>query len=407
MGRQQADEEAAVRIVQIVTLVSRRGVFGGPTTVALAQLRELRRIGHDVVLLGLRDGADDADEVEGVPVQLFRDYQVVPAAGLLGRLHPRLLAALWRAVARADVVHVHVGRDLVSLSALLICRVRRRPYVTQTHGMVMPRESLVARLFDVALRPLLRGARYRFVLTDSEAEGLGQVVPGAPTTRLANGVLVPVGPARSIDAPPMVTFLARLHPRKRVGTFLDVATELAARGVVARFCVYGPDEGDLPQLRRGIQRLATLTPPVYVSYGGALSHEAAVEALADSDVYVLPSVNEPFPMTVLEALAQATPSIFVDTCGLAPLLPNRRGAVITDGSVEQLTSAVAVLVADPAQWAEASLDARSAVTEQFSVGAVADTLLAAYDDALSARLTARSSLATAFSFGSWRRPGDG
>ncbi|MCZ0970952.1 glycosyltransferase [Streptomyces albulus] len=43
-----------------------------------------------------------------------------------------------------------------------------------------------------------------------------------------------------------------------------------------------------------------------VAYGGTLDHDAAVRRLARATVYVLPSVDEPFPMGVLEALAVGT-----------------------------------------------------------------------------------------------------
>lgn len=364
-----------MRIVHVVALVSVRGAFGGPTAVALGQLQVLQARGHEVVLIGLSDAARHASTTEGVPTRLLPARILVPGVGMLGWFHWRLPLVLWREIGRADAVHVHAGRDLVSVTALAIAAVRRRRYVVQSHGMIMPRTAALTRTFDHVLLPLLRGARRRYVLTDAEQAGLAVLLPGSPTSRLANAVAVPAVAPRCLNAIPQVTFLARLHPRKRVLTFADLAQHLADTGVAATFTVYGPDEGDLTALTA---LMASSTASI--SYGGAVDHAAAQTILAASDVYVLPSVDEPFPMSVLEAMAVATPVVLVDTCGLAGPLAGRAGAQVTDATVEQLAEAVRRLLSDPARWREASADARRAAVTLFSLDAVVDQVLTGYED---------------------------
>jgi hypothetical protein len=101
---------------------------------------------------------------------------------------------------------VHAGRDLVTVVSLSIARLRGVPYVCQTHGMIMPRTSPPARLFDRVLRPLLRHAGELFVLTDEETVGLSAVTRGMQPRRIANGVpvVVPAEP-RERPAPPPQT----------------------------------------------------------------------------------------------------------------------------------------------------------------------------------------------------------
>ncbi|MCZ0990571.1 glycosyltransferase [Streptomyces diastatochromogenes] len=96
----------------------------------------------------------------------------------------------------------------------------------------------------------------------------------------------------------------------------------------ARFTLYGPDDGSLPAVRRLIAD--GLTDVVH--YGGALDPADAREAYRTAAVHVLASVNEPFGMTVIEAMAAGTPVVLTDTCGIADELARRGAAVVTDGT---------------------------------------------------------------------------
>ena len=185
----------------------------------------------------------------------------------------------------------------------------RLPYVTQTHGMVMPDQSRRARVLDGALTvPVLLSGGCNYVLTDLEEAGLREVLVGRGNIqRLPNGVRV--GVARVEDGPAGepadVLFLARLQSRKRVMDFLEMAAILHSRNRPARFSIVGPDEGELPRLRRGISELGLHG---LVTYEGALPPERVQARLLRASVYVLPSVDEPFPMSLLESLVCRDPS---------------------------------------------------------------------------------------------------
>lgn len=368
-----------MRVVHVVTLVSDDGTFGGPPSVAVAQLREMATRGHDVRLVSLwRGGTPAPRRIDTVPFVSRPARTVVPGRGCLGLMHPLLLWDLWRAMGRADAVHLHVGRDLVSLAALALARLRRVGFVSQTHGMVEPRTGMVARVFDRVYVPLLRRARCCLVLTERERRALSAVLGAGhpPLLTLANG-LRPSREAR--DERPRgdreVVFLARLHPRKRPEAFVEMAALVHKEIPEARFTLYGADEGSLEQVNRLVADRG-LTD--VVRYGGPLRHSAALEAYRGAAVYVLPSVNEPFPMTVLEALAEGTPVVCTDSSGIARELARRQAALVTDGSPEALAEAVGRLLGDEAlrrRLAEAGL---RAIEEVFSIRAVVDRLEAVY-----------------------------
>ncbi|MFE6739418.1 glycosyltransferase [Streptomyces tubercidicus] len=361
-----------MRITHVVTLVSDDGAYGGPVSVATGQLGELAARGHEVELVSLwRGRSAPPRSVDGVPLRARRARTLVPGQGFLGLFHPGLLPVLWRRAGRADALHLHAGRDLVSLAALAVAVVRRRPFLVQTHGMVQPRGSAVARLFDRVYVPLLRRATAALVLTDEEEAGLRQVLgPRGPRlVRLPNGVR-----SRPVDAERSATdvlFLARLQGRKRPESFVRMAALVHRKRPEVSFTLHGSDEGRLAEVRRLIAEEGL---GEVVTYGGALDHDAAVRRTARATVYVLPSVDEPFPMSVLESLAVGTPVVCTDSCGIAGTLRRREAALVTDGSPEQLADAVLRLLEDRPLRERVTRAGHAAVEAEFSLAAVADRL---------------------------------
>src|SRR3954447_26921767 len=105
-----------MRVLHMVTLVTPDGAFGGPVRVAVNHVRELRRRGHDAVLVAAATGFGGLlpDHVEDVPAQLFPARRVAPL-GFSGLAAPEMLWWVRRELPRTDVVHVHLARDLITL----------------------------------------------------------------------------------------------------------------------------------------------------------------------------------------------------------------------------------------------------------------------------------------------------
>ncbi|GAA4891817.1 glycosyltransferase [Streptomyces coeruleoprunus] len=363
----------------MVTLVSDDGAYGGPTSVAVGQLEECAARGHEVTLVSLWRGRSPAPgRVGAVPLRSRPARALLPGR-FTGIMHPLLARDLWRAMGAADAVHIHAGRDLVSLTALVVAALRRKRFVAQTHGMVEPRRSRVVRLFDRVYVPLLRRARGFLVLTERERLALAEVVgpQGPPLRPLPNGVRSRGGSAAGPRRDREVLFLARLHPRKRPEAFVEMAALVHRRVPGARFALYGADEGSLPEVLRLI---AAHGLEDVVSYGGALAPAEAVRAQAEAAVYVLPSVDEPFPMTVLQALSVGTPVVCTDSCGIAEELAHRGAAAVTDGSPAALADAVCELLTDEERRHALVAAGHRAVEERFSIRAVTDRLEEIYRD---------------------------
>ena len=298
----------------------------------------------------------------------------MPGAGFAGLIAPKLLASIARFAGGFDVVHVHLARDLITMPAATIA-VRRSNVVLQPHGMIQPDRRVKARAMDILSGTVFRRAGAVLFLTPAEEQGLHAVAESMRLRYLPNGIdVIPTSATSSED---VVLFCARLHPRKRVLAFVEMAAVLAGRGVKARFLVAGPDGGELPALRRAIR---ALRGTVDISYIGPVAPDAVRDLLASAAVFVLPSVDEPFPMTVLEALAAATPVVLTDTCAIADDLAARGAALVTDGSARQLADAVQLILTFPERTRYQVRAGIEAIHDKYAIATVVDQLEAIYRD---------------------------
>jgi len=375
---QQAIGTDSLRILHVVTLVDDRSSYGGPLTVAVNQCNELRRRGHDArILAGWAGKGRAPTSIEGVPAHLFRVRSFVPGTRFSGLLSMKMLNWLRCNAKTFDVAHLHTARDLVPLSAGQLLRFSRVRYTTQTHGMVLPDGRRSAKIIDrlLTLR-VLRNAVARFVLTDVETAALADLLGAhSLTIQLPNGITVQESP-RTPTQPPDVLFMARLHPRKHVLDFALAALTLIKEGHDVRFSVVGPDEGDLPALQGFIGLNPLLDGRLH--YEGPMAHGDAMPRLRRASMFVLPSVDEPFPMTLLEALAVGTPAICTTSCGVAKDLQASNAAMVIAPGAEPLVVALRLLIEDPALQLSLSLAGQQAARAGYSMHAVGNRLLAAY-----------------------------
>ena len=371
-----------MRILQIVALVSGTNAYGGPTTVAFNQCRALADAGHDVVLAatGSELGTPLPTERDGVRTALFPPHYVLPGAGFAGLTSPAMLSWVRRVAPSADVVHVHMARDLLTLPAAWLAQRAGTRTVLQTHGMIDPSENPLAGPLDAALtRRVLRDAHRIFHLTPREQREVAQVARGPVNLmELHNGM--PVG-ARSrtarTDGTCRVLFLARLQERKRPLAFVAAARSLAQRFPHATFTLVGPDEGQGDAVRRAITD-AELGDRL--TWAGPVDSAGAAQWMRDSDLYVLPSVDEPYPMSVLEAMSSGLPVVITDTCGLADTVQRTGSGAVVDDSQPDLERALAELLSDPDLRERTGRAARDTIAREYGMDAVRERLLRAYQD---------------------------
>ncbi|MCX6282608.1 MAG: glycosyltransferase family 4 protein [Bacteroidetes bacterium] len=114
----------------------------------------------------------------------------------------------------------------------------------------------------------------------------------------------------------IVTFLGRVTYQKGPDYFVEAAHKVLKRDPNVRFVMAG--SGDL--LNRMIRRVAQLKMGTRFHFTGFLAGAEVDKMFAMSDVYVMPSVSEPFGISPLEAMRTNVPVVISKQSGVAEVL---------------------------------------------------------------------------------------
>lgn len=116
----------------------------------------------------------------------------------------------------------------------------------------------------------------------------------------------------------VVTFLGRITMQKGPEYFVDAATRVLKNANHIRFVMAG--SGDM--MNKMIRLVADRGIADKFHFTGFLKGEQVYEMLNSSDVYVMPSVSEPFGISPLEAMQCGVPSIISYQSGCSEILQN-------------------------------------------------------------------------------------
>ena len=126
----------------------------------------------------------------------------------------------------------------------------------------------------------------------------------------------------NITVPPkkekIVTFLGRITMQKGPEYFVETATKILSKVHNVRFVMAGG--GDM--MEKMIRLAAERDIADRFHFAGFLKGTEVYEMLKASDVYVMPSVSEPFGISPLEAMQMGVPSIISKQSGCAEILNN-------------------------------------------------------------------------------------
>ena len=114
----------------------------------------------------------------------------------------------------------------------------------------------------------------------------------------------------------IVTFLGRITFQKGPDYFIEAAAKVLARVPNVRFVMAG--SGDM--MNHCIRRVAQLGIADRFHFTGFLKGDDVQKMFQLSDVYIMPSVSEPFGISPLEAMRSNVPTIISHQSGVAEVL---------------------------------------------------------------------------------------
>ncbi len=170
--------------------------------------------------------------------------------------------------------------------------------------------------------------------------------------------------------------VARLAPQKGLSVLVQAAAMLVPRCNL-HFLIVG--DGPLKKSLQEQIRAANLEN--LFTFTGTIKNTA--EAYAAMNMFVLPSLTEGLPLSLLEAMACALPVVASSAGGIPEVVTDGDcGILVTPGNPEQLASGIARLLDHP-QWArQLGARARQKVLREFDAGKMVEQVVQLYHSLL-------------------------
>lgn len=254
---------------------------------------------------------------------------------------------------------------------------------TQKHTLAYP---IVNRVFDrvLAVSEEVR----KFVV---EQEGL----PEAKVETLYNGIDIAEIDSRALEYDareslsiprdaPLVTLVANVRRVKGIDVLVRAAKIVVASFPQVRFVIAGKvlEEGTMVALLRLVSDLGLIENFIFP---GAL--ENPYPLLAESDIFALPSRNEGFSNSLIQAMASGIPCVATRVGGNAEALEEGvSGFLIDSEDHEALAGRLIWLLRNPEAGRRMGRRGREAAVERFGMAAILDRLMDIYDELLEGRL---------------------
>jgi glycosyltransferase involved in cell wall biosynthesis len=285
---------------------------------------------------------------------------------------------------RPAVFHAHLTWPLACKFGLMAAILARVPAIVATEQLFVEfrldasiylQQRLVAlgvgRYLPVS-RDLAGRLQQRLHLPTRKLQVIHNGIPAAAFSRPANAGLRGCL-ARESDRPIVLT-VARLDAQKGLGYLLEAAAQVPeAQFVIA---------GDGPERASLEAQASALGLAKRVDFLGYRSDTA--DLLAACDLFVLPSLYEGLPLSVLEAMAAGKPVIATAIGGTdEAITPGQTGLLVPPADPAALGGAIRELLAQPALAQRLALAGRARVQDQFSAGRMVAEVTQVYRDLLS------------------------
>ncbi|MBO4417435.1 MAG: glycosyltransferase family 4 protein [Bacteroidales bacterium] len=245
-----------------------------------------------------------------------------------------------------DVIHAHDW--LTYLAGIAAKRVSGKPLVVHVHATEFDRdgENYNTVVYDIEKRGMSEADRVitvsdwtRNIVINRYGIDASKVVTVHNAVDFSGRSDIKVN--RTVKEK-VVTFLGRVTLQKGPEYFIEAARKVLDRCDNVRFVMAG--SGDL--LNRSVRRVAQLGMADKFHFTGFLRGADVQRMFAYSDVYVMPSVSEPFGISPLEAMISNVPTIISKQSGVAEVL--RHAIKVDFWDIDALADSIYALVNYPA-----------------------------------------------------------
>jgi len=240
---------------------------------------------------------------------------------------------------------VHAQSFLIGLNALVFKKLFGKPYLLSDHGAIYFNWSFRNQISKL----VMRDADGVVALTDDMKKEMLKV-HHREIHVVPNGIDLEIFETLPRDEvrqrlhikaeEKLIIFVGRLRPEKGLNYLLNAMEIIKQKEHSAKLILVGggPEESHLELLAEKLELNDC------VKFVGQIPNERVSEYMAASDIFILPSLSEGFPVVILEAMASGLPIVTTRVTGLPEIVNNgENGFLVEPRNPQQLAEKILLL----------------------------------------------------------------
>lgn len=283
-----------------------------------------------------------------------------------------------------DVCHAFFGIPCGAISYLLRKKI---PYIVSLRGSDVPGFNDRFGFQYVFLKPIIKTIWKRAGAVVANSEGLKELAlltsPDQEISVIYNGIDVSEFKPdfnRTNDGNGLrIVCVSRLIERKGIKYLIEAIGKLRDKNVKLVLVGEGNQEEELKKLAHdlGISNM--------VDFKGYISHDNIANIYKNSDIFVLPSLNEGMSNALLEGMASGLTVIVTDTGGTVELVDGN-GIIVPMGDSEAIVEAIRRIMEHPDERKRMNIKSRE-IAQRMGWEAVGESYLRLYEDVINKSIT--------------------
>lgn len=243
-----------------------------------------------------------------------------------------------------DIIHVHETCPPYSSAAYLF--VKKYPVVLTIHNLLSQESefhSFITNLLTVRHEKLMLSKIQNFIVCSPQIKDIVCRITRSKVYMIPNGIDVNFKREKILNEKQnnVILYVGRLLRRKGVDLLINAIPIIIKKIPDIKLIIVGsgPEEENLKNLakKRGLEKI--------IQFEGFVSEEKKFAFLDIADIFVLPSLSEPFGIAILEAMACGKPVIGSNVGGIPFIIENEKtGFLFESQNVCELAEKIIILL---------------------------------------------------------------
>lgn len=355
---------------------------GGIEVVVYNQAKELAKRGHEVVVISSKIGNESEEELmDGFKVKRVNAWNIFERKW--GVPYPvissKIFSVVGKEVKNSDIVHVHDVFYLTSFVGSLLAQFYKKPLILMQHiKKVNDRRKIVSfiqwSVFGTYSQYVLNNSKKIITCNKDVMKWIGDdsktiFLENCADTKLfkPTSKKIKISLRKKYNLPlnkPIIIFTGRMVEKKGFHKLFEARDK--------NYFIVFVGDGVIPEYMKKDKD---------VKFVGFKKQKELAKLYPACNIFCLPSINEGFPLTILEAMACGLPIITTDHPGYTDYL-DRKFVKLIEPNTNNIKKAIKEILNSPKKMKEMGEYSRDSVEKRFSWKRNGDEIIKIYEKVL-------------------------